>query len=102
MMRSQAEAVVAEILDGLGVVWEYEKHSVVVGRWKLYIPDFYLPEVGVWIEVKGPAPDKWERWRCMKLAEVKLQDVYCVWDYGESCMLFRRGWEEGVSVGGLL
>lgn len=101
-MRSQAEIVVARELDALGVEWEYEKHVVALRRygWIMYLPDFYLPGLGVWIEVKGPEPSRIEKWKCRQLAKRKRQNVYCVWDYGDSCMLFRPG-KKGVLVGGL-
>lgn len=52
--RSTLEADWAANLDHLGIKWEYEqtKFTLPSGTW--YLPDFHLPEIGTWIEVKGP------------------------------------------------
>jgi hypothetical protein len=56
--RSRLEARWAVFFDKLGVKWEYEPQGYMIGgvhnqpkRW--YLPDFYLPEHGTWVEVKG-------------------------------------------------
>jgi len=52
MFRSRWECFVAEALDTANILWEYESQ-----RFHLpcgtFMPDFYLPEFGLWIEVKG-------------------------------------------------
>jgi hypothetical protein len=50
--RSSWEVVVAKELDRLGIAWEYEKHRFDLGECT-YLPDFFLPEQGVFWEVKG-------------------------------------------------
>ncbi|MEU8352521.1 hypothetical protein [Streptomyces sp. NPDC048845] len=45
--RSRLEADWAATLDSNNIVWEYEPETITV-------PDFWLPELGTWIEVKGP------------------------------------------------
>jgi hypothetical protein len=35
-----------------GIPWEYEPQGFVIDK-RPYLPDFYLPECGTWIEVKG-------------------------------------------------
>lgn len=53
--RSRLEARWAVFLDTLGVRWEYEPQGYLVGaRRRPYLPDFYLPELRWWVEVKGP------------------------------------------------
>lgn len=54
-MRSMSEVRWASIMDVLRVRWLYEPR-VVDTRHGWYLPDFYLPACGVYIEVKGPAP----------------------------------------------
>jgi hypothetical protein len=52
--RSRLEARWAVFFDALGVKWEYEPEGFDLGKeagW--YLPDFFLPELGYWIEVKG-------------------------------------------------
>lgn len=69
-MRSSYEIVMAEYLDFSGITWEYEARAFPVnyildGKQKqgTYSPDFYLPEIDRYIEVKG-----W--WR--KIAKAKF------------------------------
>lgn len=59
--RSRLEARWAVFFDHLGLTWEYEPQGHVVtdrlgicdrDEWP-YLPDFWLPEMGVWAEVKG-------------------------------------------------
>lgn len=42
--------------DALGIAWEYEPQGFEIGwserRW-MYLPDFWLPDLGLWVEVKG-------------------------------------------------
>ena len=51
-MRSQTEVRFAEKLDQIGISWVYEPRRFSLG-WCTYTPDFYLPDMNVWIEVKG-------------------------------------------------
>jgi hypothetical protein len=53
--RSRLEARWAVFFDTLGVRWQYEPQGYLVGRKRRpYLPDFYLPELRWWVEVKGP------------------------------------------------
>jgi hypothetical protein len=54
--RSRLEARWAVAFDHLGVMWEYEPQGFMVGPQgyqRSYLPDFYLPTMGTWVEVKG-------------------------------------------------
>lgn len=58
--RSRWEFKVAKYLDAHLIAWEYEKHKIPVklkvGKRTvsaIYIPDFYLPELKCFWEVKG-------------------------------------------------
>lgn len=51
-MRSTWEANFAKWLDLSGIKWEYESKTFDLGD-TTYTPDFYLPEFGIWIEIKG-------------------------------------------------
>ena len=51
-MRSRLEAKWAVFFDHLGIEWIYELDGYVLGDGISYIPDFYLPQVGMWAEVK--------------------------------------------------
>ncbi|MFB6706040.1 hypothetical protein ACFCW6_15160 [Streptomyces sp. NPDC056333] len=59
--RSRLEADWAVTLDGLGILWEYETRLIVLPSGTQYVPDFWLPEVGTWLEVKGPNTPWWEK-----------------------------------------
>jgi hypothetical protein len=53
--RSRLEARWAVFFDHLGIRWEYEPQGYVVGgpEGQPYLPDFWLPNPGIWVEVKG-------------------------------------------------
>jgi hypothetical protein len=59
--RSRLEARWAVFFDTLGIEYryEYEGFEMWTGTW--YLPDFYLPEQGYWIEIKGTTPTALER-----------------------------------------
>lgn len=63
--RSRLEARWAVFFDNLGIKWQYEPQGLNVS-YRLtrcgegtfnYLPDFYLPDFGVWAEVKGSLAD---------------------------------------------
>lgn len=55
-LRSSYEHRVASVLDALGIVWQFEKKRYTLQleeKKTVYIPDFYIPRLGILIEVKG-------------------------------------------------
>lgn len=50
--RSQFEVDVAKFLTEAKIVWEYEKHTLILGNQR-YTPDFYLTDKALMLEVKG-------------------------------------------------
>lgn len=50
--RSRLEARWAVYFDALGVAWEYEKEGFDLGEDGWYLPDFWLPKHGIWVEIK--------------------------------------------------
>jgi len=50
--RSRLEARWAIYFDALGIQYEYEPEGFDLGEAGWYLPDFYLPRVGMWAEVK--------------------------------------------------
>src|SRR5688572_12963133 len=54
-LRSRLEARWAVFLDTLGVKYEYEKEGFNLGGGTLYLPDFWLPDLECWIEIKPEA-----------------------------------------------
>jgi hypothetical protein len=66
LMRSRLEAHWARLLDVLGVQWQYEPQVLRLGsgyRREGYVPDFWLPELRTWLEVKGPHWERFEKTR---------------------------------------
>ncbi len=58
--RSRLEARWAVFFDALGLAFQYEPEGFDLGGvW--YLPDFYLPDIRCWVEVKGQEPSKHER-----------------------------------------
>ncbi len=66
--RSRTEARWAVYLDTLGIAFEYEKEGFDLGPHGWYLPDFWLPYVLMWAEVKGDAFTLAERAKCAALA----------------------------------
>lgn len=56
--RSRLEARWAVFFDALGVRWEYEGQGYLIGPDRTpYLPDFWLPDLDTWVEVKGRTQD---------------------------------------------
>jgi hypothetical protein len=51
--RSRLEARWAVFFDTLDIEYEYEKEGYDLGEAGWYLPDFWLPQVKMWAEVKG-------------------------------------------------
>jgi hypothetical protein len=51
-MRSRLEARWACFMDALGVHWQYEPEGFDLGADGWYLPDFYLPDQDVYVEIK--------------------------------------------------
>lgn len=66
--RSRLEARWAVFFDALGVRYEYEKEGFELEDVGRYLPDFWLPDLRVWLEVKGGEPT-WDEIR-------KAQELY--------------------------
>lgn len=50
--RSKLEASYAKTLDELHITWVYEHNGYDIGGVR-YLPDFWLPDIGTFLEVKG-------------------------------------------------
>lgn len=51
--RSRLEARWAVFFDAAGIRYEYEPEGFNLGDGYYYLPDFYLPDYDVWVEIKG-------------------------------------------------
>ena len=54
--RSRLEARWAVFFDALGVFYEYEPEGFQIDESTYYLPDFYIPEWGIYVEVKTNRP----------------------------------------------
>lgn len=76
--RSRLEARWAVFFDALQVKWEYEKEGFDLDEAGWYLPDFWLPELETWVEVKGKDPSEAEKLKAMYLCIYTRQDVFIV------------------------
>ena len=67
--RSRLEARWAVFFGALGIDWEYEKEGYDLGNTGFYLPDFWLPQVKMWAEVKPEKLNDTERRKCEVLAQ---------------------------------
>lgn len=65
--RSRLEARWAVYFDTLGIRYEYEKEGFDLGEAGRYLPDFWLPQVNMWAEVKAQPLNFVERDKCIAL-----------------------------------
>lgn len=63
LFRSITEFRWACFFDALGFNYLYESRTFTTSAWS-YLPDFYLPNLQVWIEVKGQFPTEQEIAKC--------------------------------------
>lgn len=66
-VKSSYEERLIHLLDKLNLSWEYEPKTFYLEEMKKnYIPDFYIKELDVYVEVKGywykDAKEKWDYW----------------------------------------
>ncbi|WP_129141502.1 hypothetical protein [Modicisalibacter coralii] len=64
VMRSYAEARVAEVMTRIGFAWVYEHMPY---NFRGYLPDFYLPNLDAFVEVKGVDASDEELEKCERL-----------------------------------
>ena len=61
--RSRTEARWAVFFDQLDLRWEYEPEGVVLGDGSRYLPDFWMPDMHLWIEVKPSGEVEDDAWK---------------------------------------
>ena len=52
-MKSRLEASCAQLLDLLGLEWEYEHQSFLMDGGVHYLPDFWIESEKLWVEPRG-------------------------------------------------
>lgn len=86
LFRSALESTWAQTLDRLGVDWEYEPETIPLPSGARYVPDFRLPAIGAWLEVKGdnvPGLDKTLEFARMLACDCPAIRCGCRWRGGE-------------------
>lgn len=83
-MRSSWEREYAEHLDSKEIKWEYEPKRFSLGEGTTYTPDFYLPEIETYVEVKGywwpKAKEKFEKFlKQYKSVKIIIEDNNKEW-----------------------
>lgn len=78
LFRSRLEASWAVFFNHLKIKYEYEKEGFHLDG-KMYLPDFWLPEQEIWIEIKGQEPTERERDLAMSLAAMTKHHVLVFW-----------------------
>ncbi|MDD5049632.1 MAG: hypothetical protein PHH49_08570 [Candidatus Omnitrophica bacterium] len=73
--RSRLEARWAVYFDELGLKWEYEMEGFDLGEAGYYLPDFWLPQVRMWAEVKANDFNDAENTKARALAEATGRPV---------------------------
>lgn len=81
--RSRLEARWAVFFDALGLAWEYEPEGFDLGDGVRYLPDFWLPELDCYAEVKPRQFSRHEWDKCNALSESCLLldgvPAHCAW-----------------------
>jgi hypothetical protein len=98
--RSRLEARWAQTLDANSIRWAYEPETLTLPSGTVYIPDFWLPELGTWIEVKGTGIPRVEK--TAELAKSRAchcdDECTCQWPGGELVIVGRESldWVPGA------
>ena len=74
--RSRLEARWAVFFDAMGCRWDYELEGFVLSNGIHYLPDFYLPEYELFVEIKGGKPTADEKTKCHILAQDTNKEVW--------------------------
>jgi len=75
--KSKLEARWAVFFDSFNMKWKYESRGFFLKKSNLYyLPDFYLPDLDVWWEVKPDEPGEVEQEKCSDLCEQTKSRVF--------------------------
>jgi len=86
LFRSRLEARWAVFFDALGIKWEYEPEGYDLGVDGWYLPDFWLPEFRVFVEIKR---DNKSKHNCDAFMEAVGPILLCVGTPGDTlCTLY--------------
>lgn len=102
--RSRLEARYAVYFDHLGIRWDYEPEGFELGNGLRYLPDFWLPEFNLWVEIKPSYPDKVSIEKASRLGQGhRAVIIFCGpprAEFHETGAFF--GWDQGESSAGFM
>jgi hypothetical protein len=94
--RSRTEARWAVFFDALGIAYQYEPEGFELPDGTRYLPDFWLPVLGYWIEIKPPVDGMNVSEKLSQLCKATGKRGFLL--VGEPHP-FVRGWNESYSSG---
>jgi len=74
--RSRLEARWAVFFDKTGVRWEYEPEGFELTDGGRYLPDFFLPDIGLWVEIKPGLLTVQEAYKATQLVAGTKQPLF--------------------------
>lgn len=87
---STLEADWAATFESLNWYWEYEPVAVTVGDGVTYRPDFWLPTLRTWCEVKGPHNERLEKTALLEQATRSAQIPEDEWELTKTLVVILR------------
>jgi hypothetical protein len=78
--RSRKEARWAVFMDEMKIKWVYEPEAYDLDG-LLYLPDFWLPELGFFYEIKPEKPTHEESLKAMRLVQLTKKQVFIEFNY---------------------
>lgn len=98
--RSRLEAKWAVFFDEMMIKYEYESEGFVMFSGRNYLPDFYLPDFGIFVEIKPGIKDKIKEWKqnCEEFLDTGKSIMLCIGDPMSATYHSLYGWceEEGT------
>jgi len=96
--RSRWEANFARILNASSIAWEYEPRAFVRPDGKSYLPDFYLPILDGYVEIKGWSSPSWQkdfdlRRKAIPGERLFVIDKYCYEELAAAYQKRTQHWE---------
>jgi hypothetical protein len=74
--RSKTEALWASIFEALDAAFDYEPETFSLSDGRLYVPDFFLRDLQVWVEVKADLPTEREIFKISQLCLKTLMPCF--------------------------
>lgn len=94
--RSRLEARWAVLFDKIGLAWTYEEEGFELPSGR-YLPDFFFPELNVFVEIKGRMPDGEDR-DLARLSDLSVaKNCACFMFAGDPIDLLERPMDESYT-----